>query len=168
MIGVDLSEFDKKKYYDLILKSSMDFIDKIGMDDSVRETLFPCKVLIFELLQESQKDFDFLLQRRLKDGVNIYKLCGILLWRFGRSNFIKLNNNSTICKEYNKSPLFYLNFNITIMLIFKEILKIDDAKPLIQLYKTEINELRYLLLHRHTNQEMIGLYLQILLKKSVL
>ena len=70
------------------------------------------------------------------------------------------------CETSKRTSFTDIHVNIALGFVLKNIMRIDDLTQFFKKYNNEINELKYQLMHRHTNQEMIGLFLQLIAKSE--
>lgn len=150
---INLSDFHKELTKELIIYVNASKLNP----EYIRICIFKIKTIY----NEAQTDFNYLKNRRLPEGVGRCKLAGIYMWRLGRGNFLSLD------KDYDcqiDKKLLHMNFIISLAFVIKHILKIDDATSLFKKYGQEFKELKYQLEHRHTNQELIGLFFKVICK----
>lgn len=139
----------------------VDIVTKICNSNGIpSNSILICTPTFLELVKDMERDLDFLVARRLLNGANSCKIAGIILWRLSRSSVTKFISTMTACSK--NDVIRYINFHAGLAFVIQEVLgeKVDkfistSEKPIYQ-------ELKYLIAHRHTNQEMVGLYFQIL------
>jgi len=117
-----------------------------------------CRISLLKVYQDAKIDIEFITQRRLLNGASKCKIAGIMLWRLSKTSILRFVGSKT-CDKSEK--YLYMNFHLALTYVCKVVLNVEVEKILKEFGK-ELSELKYLIENRHTNQEMIALFFQLM------
>lgn len=145
----------KKNFY----KNFKNVVESYRLSNNLSaEDTVICPIFLQKVYEDSKTDINFITKRRLPNGASDCKIAGILLWRLSKTSILRFIG-SDACKTDKK--FLYMNFHLALMYVCKYVLHVDIASVTKE-FKSELSELKYLIENRHTNQEMIALFFQLI------